>query len=556
MPPAQGDTFAGFAILRKLGAGGMGEVYLVEHPRLPRREALKILPAAATSDNEFRQRFNREGDIAADLWHPHIVAVHDRGESNGQLWITMDYVEGTDVAALVRERYPSGMPPQFAAEIVTAVADALDYAHERGLLHRDVKPANILLSESQGSTQQRRILLSDFGIARHMDDSAGLTATNMTVGSFAYAPPEQLTGASLNGRTDQYALAATAFQLLTGKPPYDNSNVGIVISSHLSSPPPRISDVRPDLAHLDPVIQRAMAKEPANRYPTCRDFATALSQLTGATVQTDHPTMVGPAQPLAGLGGGTPKPKGPNRTWLIAAALAAVVVIVGAVLLAPRLTRSGGEATPAPNPAGVSPGPTTANLVQPAAVGGLLLKPEQVSGIVGETLHESQTSSTVLDAAADFNRPECTAAIYPFEARMYDPSGFIAARQSLIVPPEGSPSNHIVDQSVALMPSAESAEKFRADSQREWQACAGVALTVKGGDNLTTKPTLADVRTQGNLIIQDRTVAGDIASGQRCQHVLGVWANVVAEAVVCDDKNITDQAQKVVDGILSNAKRS
>ena len=132
MPPAHGDTFAGFAILRKLGAGGMGEVYLVEHPRLPRREALKILPAAATSDNEFRQRFNREGDIAADLWHPHIVAVHDRGESNGQLWITMDYVEGTDVAALVRERYPSGMPPQFAAEIVTAVADALHYAHERG----------------------------------------------------------------------------------------------------------------------------------------------------------------------------------------------------------------------------------------------------------------------------------------------------------------------------------------------------------------------------------------------------------------------------------------
>jgi hypothetical protein len=222
----------------------------------------------------------------------------------------------------------------------------------------------------------------------------------------------------------------------------------------------------------------------------------------------------------------------------------------------PRLTRSGGEGTPAPNAAGVSPGPTTANLVQPAAVGGLLLKPEQVSGIVGETLHESQTSSTVIDAAADFNRPECTGAIYPFEARMYDPSGFIAARQSLIVPPEGSPSNHIVDQSVALMPSADSAEKFRADSQREWQACAGLALAVKGSDNMTTKPTLADVRTQGNLIIQDRTVAGDIAPGQRCQHVLGVWANVVAEAVVCDDKNIGDQAQKVVDGILANAKRS
>ncbi len=557
MPPGQGDTFAGFAILRRLGSGGMGEVYLVEHPRLPRREALKILPGALTSDNEFRQRFNREGDIAADLWHPHIVAVHDRGEADGQLWITMDYVEGTDVAALVRDRYPSGLPPRFAAEIVTAVADALDYAHERGLLHRDVKPANILLSESQGSTQQRRILLSDFGIARRMDDNSGLTATNMTVGSLSYAPPEQLTGAPLDGRTDQYALAGTAFQLLTGKPPYDNTNAAIVISNHLSSPPPRISDLRPDLAYLDPVIQRAMAKDPGDRYPTCRDFAAALSQMTDAAVQTDHPTMIATTQPVAGAPDAPAKPKGRNRTWLIAAALAAVVLIAGAVLLVPRLTRSAGDEKPAPTAASDPPGQQPeAGVVQPAAVGGLLLSAEGASAIVGETLHESSVSSTVIDASNDFNRPECTGAIYPFEARMYDTSGFTAARQSLIVAPEGSPSNHIVDQSVALMPSAEAAERFRADSQREWQACAGVALTVKGSDNMTTKPTLADVQTQGGLIVQDRTVAGDIAPGQRCQHALGVWSNVVAEAVVCDDKNIGDQAQKVVDAILSNAKRS
>jgi hypothetical protein len=139
---------------------------------------------------------------------------------------------------------------------------------------------------------------------------------------------------------------------------------------------------------------------------------------------------------------------------------------------------------------------------------------------------------------------------------MYDASGFTAARQSLIVPPEGSPSNHIVDQSVALMPSAERAGTFRADSQREWHACAGVPLTITGSDNMTTKSTLADVRTQGDLIVQDRTVAGDIAPGQRCQHALGVWSNVVAEAVVCDDKNIGDQAQKVVAEILANAKRA
>ena len=567
--------YAGFAILRQLGSGGMGEVYLVDHPRLPRREALKILPVALTSDNEFRQRFNREADIAAELWHPHIVAVHDRGESNGQLWITMDFVEGTDAAALVRDRYPAGLPPQFAAEIVTAVADALDYAHERGLLHRDVKPANILLSESGGSSQRRRILLSDFGIARQMDDNSGLTATNMTVGSLAYAPPEQLMGASLDGRTDQYALAATAFQLLTGKPPFDDSNAAVVISSHLSSPPPRMADRRPDLSHLDPIISKAMAKESADRYPTCRDFATALSERIEATPQADHATMVaGPAaKALAGqptqLAAAAPfappapaadaKPLGSKRIWLVTAAIGAALLVAAGVVFVPRMMGSGSDEKPAPaeapTAAPASPTEASAPLVQPAAVSALLLTPQQVSDVVGETLQESSVSSAVADAASEFNRPECTGAIYPLEARMYDPSGFTAARQSLIVPPEGSPSNHIVDQSVALMPSAERAEAFRADSQREWQACAGIPVTITG-DGYTTRPTLADVRAQGNLIVQDRTVTGDTAPGQRCQHTLGVWSNVVAEAVVCDDKDIGDQSQKVVNEILANAKRS
>lgn len=573
--------FAGFAILRQLGSGGMGEVYLVDHPRLPRREALKILPVALTSDEEFRQRFNREADIAAELWHPHIVAVHDRGEADGQLWITMDFVEGTDAAALVRDSYPSGLPTDFAAEIVTAVADALDYAHERGLLHRDVKPANILLSESGGSAQRRRILLSDFGIARRMDDNSGLTATNMTVGSLAYAPPEQLMGASLDGRTDQYALAATAFQLLTGKPPFDNSNAAVVISSHLSSPPPRMADRRPDLSHLDPVISKAMAKGPADRYPTCRDFAAALSGLIEATPQVDHATMVAApaaeafagqptqqaaAAPSAPPAPGAPapppadaKPRGRNRIWLVPAAIAAVLLVVGGVVVVPRLMQSGTDEASAPTAAApaasAAPGEASSPLVQPAAVGGLLLTPEQVSKIVGETLQESSASSAPFDASGDFDRPECTAAIYPLEARMYDPSGSTAARQSLFAPPEGSPSNHIVDQSVALLPSAERAVAFRADSQREWQACARVPLTVTG-EGSTVRPTLADVHMRGDLLIQDRTVTGDTAPGQRCQHTLGVWSNVVAEAVVCNDTDIGDESQRVVNEILANAKRS
>lgn len=190
MPIAEGAVFARYTIQRLLGSGGMGEVYLVQHPRLPRQEALKILPASVSADPAYRQRFAREADIAASLWHPHIVAVHDRGEHDGQLWITMDYVEGTDASRLMRDRYPHGMPPTEVVDIVAAIADALDYAHERFLLHRDVKPANILLSDPRHG--ERRTVLADFGIARGVDDSNGLTTTNMTVGSVAYAAPEQI----------------------------------------------------------------------------------------------------------------------------------------------------------------------------------------------------------------------------------------------------------------------------------------------------------------------------------------------------------------------------
>jgi serine/threonine protein kinase len=182
----EGEVFAGYTIVRRLGAGGMGQVYLAQHPRLPRRDALKILPDELTANDEFRQRFNREADLAANLYNEHIVGIHDRGEYEGQLWISMDYVQGTDAAQLLRGRYPSGMPQAEVVEIISAVADALDYAHARGLLHRDVKPANILLGPKQApANPRRRILLADFGIARELDEISGLTATNMLVGTTA-----------------------------------------------------------------------------------------------------------------------------------------------------------------------------------------------------------------------------------------------------------------------------------------------------------------------------------------------------------------------------------
>ncbi|MGK2866237.1 MAG: serine/threonine-protein kinase [Mycobacterium sp.] len=354
MPLAGGANFAGYSVVRCLGTGGMGEVYLAQHPRLPRQDALKILRAGVSADDEYRQRFEREADIAATLWHPHIVGVHDRGEHDGQLWIAMDYVPGTDTARLVKEQHPKGLPGRQVDEIVSAVADALDYAHQRNLLHRDVKPANILISDTQSAG--RRILLADFGIARWSDDVSGLTATNMTVGTVSYAAPEQLMGNPVDGRADQYALAATAYELLTGRPPFQNSNPAVVISQHLSALPPAIGDTRPELAHLDPVFAKAMAKDPADRFDRCADFADALGhQLAGDTLGlTQSAPVSSPASPA-----------GRSRAMIAIVAVLAVLLCVAVAAAIFELNRADDE-LPAAASTSRSAAPTATTAPSPA----------------------------------------------------------------------------------------------------------------------------------------------------------------------------------------------
>ncbi|MGH3596084.1 MAG: serine/threonine-protein kinase [Mycobacterium sp.] len=280
MSLAGGATFAGYIILRLLGSGGMGEVYLAQHPRLPRRNALKVLSATLTADREFRDRFMRENAIATSLYHPHIAEIHYRGEFDGQLWIAMDYVNGSNAAQLVADRFPAGMPAGEALATITAIADALDYARDRGMLHRNVKPANILFAKPADGGQQ--ILLTDFGIARQLGDPDEPSARGLTGETVAYAAPEQLRGADIDGRADQYALAATAFHLLTGAPPFQQSNPVAVISQHLTAMPPSLRDRRPEVAQLDDVLSTALAKNPDDRFSTCREFADALSRCAGA----------------------------------------------------------------------------------------------------------------------------------------------------------------------------------------------------------------------------------------------------------------------------------
>ena len=274
MPLSAGQTFAGYTIVRLLGSGAMGEVYLAQHPRLPRRDALKVLGTTVSHDAEYRQRFNQEAEMVATLHHPNIVGIYDRGDCDGQLWIAMEFIDGTDAYRLMTEKYRSGLPADLVVRIVTAVADALDYAHSHDVLHRDIKPANILIASD-------RILLADFGVARWVGQPSDLTGADVTVGTVTYAAPEQLTGQDADGRADQYSLAATAFHLMTGTAPFADSNQAVVIGQHLSAKPPAIGELRPQLSAFGPVFAKALAKKPTDRYDRCRDFAEAMQRALG-----------------------------------------------------------------------------------------------------------------------------------------------------------------------------------------------------------------------------------------------------------------------------------
>lgn len=413
MPLAEGETFAGYTILRLLGAGGMGEVYLARHPRLPRDDALKVLPSSVSSDAEYRARFEREADIAATLWHPHIVGVHDRGEFDGQLWIAMDYVDGNDAADLLKN-FPTGLPQREVLNIVTAVAEALDYAHQRHLLHRDVKPANILVSRLESG--EERILLADFGIARWDNDASGLTQTNMTVGTISYAAPEQLMGRDLDGRADQYALAATAYHLLTGTPPFPHSNPAVVISQHLSALPPSLTEHRPELADLDAALRKALSKEPAERFDRCVDFARALSHhittpLSGDGLTDPEATRLTPITDAAPIGEPPPQP---NARWLkilLPILLVLLVVGVAAAFIAGRdrgedVAANDGRTTATtttrlapPPPVTTTPAPTTPAPTTPTDTVTVAPTP---TAVIGSDCSEPGATGTTADGATAY----------------------------------------------------------------------------------------------------------------------------------------------------------
>jgi len=306
IPRAIGDLPAGtriasYQIEELIGRGGMAVVYRAIDVRLDRPVALKILAPELAADEAFRQRFIRESRAAAAVDHPNVIPVFEAGEADGMLFIAMRYVSGQDVRALIER---SGrLPVARTVSIVAQVAAALDAAHAHGLVHRDVKPANMLLAAAGDGTTPDHVYLSDFGLSKHAVSTASLTGTGQFLGTLDYMSPEQVEGRPIDGRTDLYALACAAFEMLTGEPPFRREENLAVLWAQVSMPPPSVRQRRPELsAEVDQVMATALAKSPADRQASCTEFAAALRAAcavrpAGRSDAPRHPPVAAPPDP-------------------------------------------------------------------------------------------------------------------------------------------------------------------------------------------------------------------------------------------------------------------
>ena len=313
--PTAGSRVAGYRLQEQIGQGGMAVVFRAEDERLGRLVALKVLAPALVRDESFRRRFVRESRTAAAVDHPHIIPIYEAGEADGALYIAMRYVRGGDVGTLIRRTGP--LSPAQVAAIISPMASALDAAHAAGLVHRDVKPANMLLDTQAGRPDH--VYLSDFGLSKAWQGSTRLTGSGLFFGTLDYSAPEQIEGQPVDGRTDQYSLGCAAFELLAGEPPFRRDQPLAVMYAQVTAPPPLLTQRRAGLPPaVDQVVARVLAKSPGDRYSSCGELAAQLRQALGLPSYDDLDQAARPpgraGTVLASRGGADPGSRGDQAT--------------------------------------------------------------------------------------------------------------------------------------------------------------------------------------------------------------------------------------------------
>jgi DNA-binding beta-propeller fold protein YncE len=341
-----GEEFAGHLIEAEIGRGGMGVVYRVRHIALDRERALKAIVPALSADPKFRRRFERESRLAASIEHPNVIPIHHAGEEEGLLYLAMRFVEGRDLRAAIDEH--GRVEPDRVARIVGAVAAALDAAHARGLVHRDVKPANILIEERGDSDH---VFLTDFGISRVSGAGGTVTSTGEFLGSVDYVAPEQIEGGEVDGRADVYSLGCVTYHALTGEPPFPRENDLARLFAHPNAERPRVTDAAAQLpSAIDAVIARAIAVAPEDRYESAGAFAAELGRALGSAAALPPEPSVGRAP--ASKAATRPSPARARRRlplWIAAAALATAAAVVAFIALGSD--DDGGSGASGPQPA-------------------------------------------------------------------------------------------------------------------------------------------------------------------------------------------------------------
>lgn len=539
-----GSVIAGYRIERVLGEGQMGTVFLARSPDLPRYESLKVLNKQLSDDADFQARFLREANVVAQLSHPNIVTVYRRGRDDGLLWIAMEYVSGTDADTALRN---GQMTPARAVHVIEEIAKALDYAHHRHVVHRDVKPANFLLSGDSGS--EERVLLGDFGVARYKGQNETSLAGSVFA-TVAYAAPELLAGHPADGRADLYSLGCSLFRLLTGRTPYPGGPTAAVIEAHLTAPPPKVTDAVPALPPaIDGVIAKSMAKDPADRYQTGRELAEAAARALGVSAHSPGPISISPRESTRPIREIAAQASALRRKPLLVASGAAV--ILGAVLIG-VLTLGHG---PSGGDSGEARRASSETLVEPGAVPGLLLPENKVSSIMGMPMRLGASTNQPIDYSRKIVGTECAAAYGPIAQSTYAGSGYttLAANVLTAANPDPKRGTASVQQAVVAYPSAEAAGSARDRQLDEWRRCdKRNAIRQVSPNDPSAEVKFADVVVTADDVALLAQAVGP--SGVACGRGLGVKNNVVVDSIVCQADSATQPVLDLVRDIVAEVR--